>query len=683
MFYSPKRKYNYDNKNDEEQNNNNDENKNEVGDLNTIENEQNESKCEKLEFQNQIYNLNFGYTNKNKSLFLELSPTNIDSLQNFYYYKGIFTYADLTKLCKSFKMYDSIQEIFSSFCIIFQNKKAFLKINDNNTFDIVLLVNSVTGKEEEVCFALERHNVIKENINNCDSQWEEIEKKLNERMDILEKSLKQENYELKNEIYYLKNDINRYVKTIDSNKKEIKNLKEQIKNLKNMFEEKIKNLTDKINLSNINNDSTQYNNDNNNNFNSENSKFHSETKETNKNININQKIKKEVKTADISKKTNNKINNKNNSVNENQKKIYKIEKNKNKFNKNQENIANSKREIYKQLKEENAKKLNNNKIKSSFSEFLRQKKLNDGKNKNNNLLTKSYTNTGNNFIINEKADEIIEDDKYNDINEEEYKSEKDKNIINNNEDNNNNKDENIRYENLSDKGEEEENNEEENNDIKRIKTNEINRSYMIDEWTKDFNLNVKKLLEDNETKLRLTEKLNFMNRRIITKVEELQLIENQLLKEDPNIKTIEYNLIYRGTEHGDSAKIFHEKCNVPNNLILIKTEDGIKFGGYTKQSWEGENILKKDKNAFCFCLNKNKIYKIEDDKTAIYCEENMGPCFGDKLFQIFDNFLTQGGICFNKDNCGYIGMEYDFEITNGTEEFSIEEIETYQLKFDH
>ena len=61
----------------------------------------------------------------------------------------------------------------------------------------------------------------------------------------------------------------------------------------------------------------------------------------------------------------------------------------------------------------------------------------------------------------------------------------------------------------------------------------------------------------------------------------------------------------------------------------------------------------------------------------------MGPCFGDKLFQIFDNFLTQGGIRFNKDNCGYIGMEYDFEITNGMEEFSIEEIETYQLKFDH
>ncbi len=71
MFYSPKRKYNYDNKNDEEENNNNKESKNEVNDLNKNENEQNETRCEKLELQNQIYNLNFGYITKDNSLFLK------------------------------------------------------------------------------------------------------------------------------------------------------------------------------------------------------------------------------------------------------------------------------------------------------------------------------------------------------------------------------------------------------------------------------------------------------------------------------------------------------------------------------------------------------------------------------------------------------------------------------------
>ena len=685
MFYSPKRKDNYDNKNKEEENNNNEDNKNETNDLNKIENEQNETRCEKIEFQNQIYILNFGYITKNNSLFLELTPKSIDSLENYFYYKGTFIYNDLTKLCKAFKMYDSIQEIFSSFCIIFENKKVFLKINENNSFDIVLLVNSITGKEEEVCFPLERHNIMKDNISKSNDKWEEKEKELNAKIENLEKNLRQENYELKNEIYYLKNDVDRYVKTIDNNKKEIKNLKEQIKNIKNMFEQKIKELNDKINLNNINNNINNINNDlTNDNItnNSNDNKDQNEPKFVTKNINP--KSQKEVKATEISKKNNNKIHSKNNSLYDNQKKISKSEKIQNKSNKTQEEMKKNKREIYKQMKEENAKKLNLNKVKPSFSEFLRQKKLKDSTNTNNKQLTKSYTSTGNNFLKNNNIEEKIIDEQYKENFEEEYESEKEKNINDSQEENIINENENVRYKNLSDKGEEkEEYIDGENDDLATKKTNEVSRSYIIDEWTKDFNLNVKKLLEDNDIKLRFTEKLNYMNRRIISKVEELQLIENQILKEHPNIKNIEYDLIYRGSENGDSAKVFHEKCNVPNNLILIKTEDRTKFGGYTKESWEGENISKKDKNAFCFCLNKNKIYKVDDDKTAIYCNENMGPCFGDKFFQILDNYLTEGGICFEKDNCGYIDLENDFEITNGNKEFLIEELEVYKLKFNY
>ena len=186
----------------------------------------------------------------------------------------------------------------------------------------------------------------------------------------------------------------------------------------------------------------------------------------------------------------------------------------------------NKREIYKQLKEENAKKLNLNKVKPSFSEFLKQKKLEDGKNKNNKQLTKSYTSIGNNFLKNNNIVEKIIDNKHDEnYEEEEYESEKDKKLNNSQEENNINENENIRYQNLSDKEEErEEYIDEENNDLATKKTGEVSRSYIIDEWTKDFNLNVKKLLEDNDTKLKYTEKLNYMNRRIITKLEELQLI---------------------------------------------------------------------------------------------------------------------------------------------------------------
>jgi len=150
----------------------------------------------------------------------------------------------------------------------------------------------------------------------------------------------------------------------------------------------------------------------------------------------------------------------------------------------------NKREIYKQMKEENAKKLNLNKVKPSFSEFLRQKKLKDSTNTNNKQLTKSYTSTGNNFLKNNNIEEKIIDEQYKENFEEEYESEKEKNINDSQEENIINENENVRYKNLSDKGEEkEEYIDGENDDLATKKTNEVSRSYIIDEWTKDFNLN--------------------------------------------------------------------------------------------------------------------------------------------------------------------------------------------------
>ena len=672
MFYSPKREYYNDNKNSDIVENNNImiDKKNEVIVSNKKENLKEVKQTEKLEFQNQVYNLNFWYNIQNNSIFFELCPQNIDSLQTFYYYKGVFTYLQLIKICKQFKMCDTIEEIFSNFCVIFQNKKAFLKINENNSFDILLLVSSIAGKEEEVCFPLERHSALKEdNIKNnscdCKLKWEEKEKELNSKFENLEKTLRQENYELKNEIYYLKNDITRYTKTIETNKKDIKNLKEQIKNLKNLIEQN-SNIQSNLITKNIN-ILDECNNENN--------KIQNNKKEQD----IKLDIQKESKSSDYNKKS---VKFK---IDDNKKKNNKIENTQTKTNKNQEKMKNNKREIYKQMKEENAKKLNKNKVKSSFSDFLKQKKSNSEKNRNKKLI-KSYTSTGHDLSGKKIKEETIEDINNNEKDDDKYESEEENNIneVNNNEDNDkNSEDENNRYNNMN--LEEEENEEKINeeiyySDIK--KTKETSRSDIIDNWTEDFNLNVKKLLEDNDIKLRFTEKLNFMNRRIITKIEELQLIENQLIKEYPNIKDVEYNLIYRGTEHGDSAKVFHEKCNEPNNLVLIKTKDDIKFGGYTQENWEGNNLHKKDNNAFCFCLNKNKIYKVAEDKTAIICNESMGPCFGDKLLEIYDNFLSKGGKCFNKDNCGYDNMETDFEIINGLEEFLIEEIEVYKLKFN-
>ena len=52
-----------------------------------------------------------------------------------------------------------------------------------------------------------------------------------------------------------------------------------------------------------------------------------------------------------------------------------------------------------------------------------------------------------------------------------------------------------------------------------------------------------------------------------------------------------WRLIYRASEHGYTAKSFHEYCNNKGpTLIVIKSSGGWIFGGYTTQSWSGWSI---------------------------------------------------------------------------------------------
>ena len=52
-----------------------------------------------------------------------------------------------------------------------------------------------------------------------------------------------------------------------------------------------------------------------------------------------------------------------------------------------------------------------------------------------------------------------------------------------------------------------------------------------------------------------------------------------------------WRLLYRASEHGYTAKSFHEYCNNKGpTLIMIKSDGGWIFGGYTTQSWSGKCI---------------------------------------------------------------------------------------------
>ena len=144
-----------------------------------------------------------------------------------------------------------------------------------------------------------------------------------------------------------------------------------------------------------------------------------------------------------------------------------------------------------------------------------------------------------------------------------------------------------------------------------------------------------------------------------------------------NKKHIKFKLIYRGTEHGDLSSTFHEKCDKYNNtLILIHTSDNKRFGGFTTQAWDGEDVNKKDDHCFIFSIDKMRVYDIIKGKNAIHCNPGYGPVFVDQI-KLLDNYFIQGGSTSSKGKT-FQTLE-DYEITDGAEKFGIKEVEVYHI----
>ncbi len=180
---------------------------------------------------------------------------------------------------------------------------------------------------------------------------------------------------------------------------------------------------------------------------------------------------------------------------------------------------------------------------------------------------------------------------------------------------------------------------------------------------------------------------------ILNSLEDWQLIIDQLKKIDTKYENILFKLIYRATRDGDSSKIFHEKCdNIGPNITVVKTGNGYRFGGYTRNNWEHlkEDIKKdpeigsskEDINAFCFSLDLNKIYKnCKYNEGVIFCCNNYGPTFCRNFFSINDNMLSKGGYCLKKDYSYFEGQDIDYEITGGKRVFKVVEVEVLEILF--
>ena len=145
-----------------------------------------------------------------------------------------------------------------------------------------------------------------------------------------------------------------------------------------------------------------------------------------------------------------------------------------------------------------------------------------------------------------------------------------------------------------------------------------------------------------------------------------------------NKKMVDGIRIYQASVNGAKSEDFHSACDGTTNVIvLIKTKDGKKFGGYTSVGFNSFNRSCYDDTAFIFSIDKREIYPNIKGKYAIESYYNLGPCFSGESIKIFDNFLQRGGITCR--NCGNFETNEDYQINSGKKAFEIEEIEVIEF----
>ena len=195
----------------------------------------------------------------------------------------------------------------------------------------------------------------------------------------------------------------------------------------------------------------------------------------------------------------------------------------------------------------------------------------------------------------------------------------------------------------------------------------------------------KKKLRVNKPKKTETKKINknqhkYNNKKLVIgeilhSFEELSMIIEKIKTDKEQIVL---NLLYKASSDSDSAKEFHKKCdNAKSTIVLIETDKGKRFGGYTSVNWKGKCLKKKDRDSFIFSLDKMKIYENIKGERAIGCYPKFGPIFLGCQIRIYDNAFKNGGSTFKKGL--NFNTDEDYVLSGGERLFKIKEIEVYEV----
>ena len=178
-------------------------------------------------------------------------------------------------------------------------------------------------------------------------------------------------------------------------------------------------------------------------------------------------------------------------------------------------------------------------------------------------------------------------------------------------------------------------------------------------------------------------KISNFDSKIIESKDSISFILDYIKQNDKTFNFNNIKLLFRGSRYGERTKTCHELCdNKQNVLIIMKSETGYIFGGYSKVGFKVNNNFdyKIDNNCFLFSLNLNKIYPVIKDKKVIcHIEETKGLCFYSSL-SFYDYFMSKKQNKIISDIQKYFNnFENIYEINGGERLFKCNELEVFQL----
>ena len=224
-----------------------------------------------------------------------------------------------------------------------------------------------------------------------------------------------------------------------------------------------------------------------------------------------------------------------------------------------------------------------------------------------------------------------------------------------------------------------------NEKVTKLESDHVSQDQIENSNKKIENISAK-LNQINKSALNLNQDGNFF-KRIHTVLSNNILVSHDdynLFKFWINKGNLNLSLIYKATIDSDFSHAFHSKCdNHAPTLTIIKTDQGIRFGGYTTQTWNCNEECKKDDEAFLFSMDFRKKYDIKKGtECAIYCNKEYGPTFGEGFdLCLCDNYMGVNGSYSNFPS-SYGKGNVTNELTGRNSYFRIADVEIYQIIFN-